>query len=125
MSRGSKNVIVRFPPEELAALVAQMNATNLTRRDEPYTVSSYVRECVRQQLQKNQRGRRPYGRRLARRQKAETTEMDFDRIWERLSEQGVCDSLWSCEYARVLTKWIKAGCPDPAGYIVREANIPP
>ena len=101
----------------------QMGATNLARREEPYTVSSYVRECVRQQLQKNERGRRPYGRRLVSREERECREMDFDQSWGRLSEQGACDSLGGCEYTRVRAEWIKAGRPEPVAFIRRRQRL--
>jgi len=52
-----------------------------------------------------------------------TTE-SFAGIWDVLERYGLCDSIGSAEYRRVLCEWINAGRPMPcAQFIIERANF--
>lgn len=125
MSKGSKVVLVRFPKEELDAMIAQIASSNESRRDEPYTVSSFVRYCVQSQLRKNARGRAPRkSARTAYSQEALDGDT-FDVIWQQMASEGHCDTLGHAEYTRVRSEWDKAGRPAIGLFIQRQANVVP
>lgn len=56
--KGSRIVPVRLDPELHAALVAEIEATNPRRRDEPFTVSSWIVRAIREKLAHAKRSRR-------------------------------------------------------------------
>lgn len=50
MAKGSQVVFVRFPPELLAEMETAVGRANQHVTGEPYTVSSWVRACVKEKL---------------------------------------------------------------------------
>lgn len=63
MSKGSKVVPVRIEADLLAAICQQIDMTNEVRREEPYTLSEFIRSALREKLDKMRRGRGPRRRR--------------------------------------------------------------
>lgn len=59
MSKGNKVVPVRFTPEELQAIAEAIESANDHTRDEPYTVSSWIRKAVKDKLAHLSRSKRP------------------------------------------------------------------
>lgn len=54
------------------------------------------------------------------------TEQDFHDAYERLAEEGACDSPGGLEYQRVLGDWIAAGKPpNVEQFIATRANADP
>jgi hypothetical protein len=52
MSKGNEIVHFRCPPELLADIQRAIASANNHRRDEPYTLSSWLTDCVRDRLAK-------------------------------------------------------------------------
>lgn len=53
-------------------------------------------------------------------------EYRFDYVWDRLADQGKCDSRGGAEYVRVRREWHDAGAPvDLEAFIIRRANLDP
>jgi hypothetical protein len=58
---------------------------------------------------------------------------DFDRIWDKLADEGCCDARGGMEYRRVRAGWVAAGRPGRKGpdvdvirrFIHAEANRGP
>ena len=57
MSRGSPVTPVRLPQELIDRIVAAYKRANLTRKEEPYTLSSFIRHAIEEKLAKMERGR--------------------------------------------------------------------
>jgi len=60
MSKGSQIIPVRIPEDLLAVVQQTIQSANSKRRHEPYTVSSWIRQCVAEKLShlKRSKGRR-------------------------------------------------------------------
>jgi len=59
-SKGSRIVLVRLEADLLAAVLAEVERINETRREEPHSLSSWIRDCLSERLTKRDR-RRPKG----------------------------------------------------------------
>ena len=46
----------------------------------------------------------------------------FNKVWNELSEKGVCDSIYGMEYYRVLDEFLKSDCKQIAAFIKKRAN---
>lgn len=58
MSAGSKIVNVRFEDELLKKMTEEINRVNARRRKEPYRISTFIRDAVREKLAHYARSRR-------------------------------------------------------------------
>ena len=58
MSKGSKIVPVRIPDRLFAELVAALKSQNYHTREEPLTLSGWVRKCVIDKLNHLERGKK-------------------------------------------------------------------
>jgi hypothetical protein len=61
MSRGTQHLPLRIDPETLARIDAEVERQNRTRAGEPYSRSTWIRQAIRERLDKLERGRRPAG----------------------------------------------------------------
>jgi hypothetical protein len=57
MSKGSKIVPVRIPDDLLDEMLKQIDATNLTRKEEPFRVGAWIRQAIQDKLAHNRRSR--------------------------------------------------------------------
>lgn len=58
MSRGNKIVPLRLSAETLAAMEARIERRNASTREEPWTVSDYIRHCIARDLAHIERGKK-------------------------------------------------------------------
>lgn len=58
MSKGNPKVVLRLTPELLAQVHSAIERNNLTRTDEPYDVSEWIRQAIRERLDKQERSRK-------------------------------------------------------------------
>lgn len=116
MSKGSPIVRFRISSAELAELEGAMHQVNARRKGEPYTLSSFLLSCVRERMDKLERGRkagRKKGQAAAQPDQAddcltvvpETPEEVYRAAWHVLAEASEVDALDSAEYRRVAAHW--------------------
>lgn len=58
MSRGTKHTILRLAPELLARIHEAIDQNNSRRADEPYNLTSWIRQAIEERLAKLERGRK-------------------------------------------------------------------
>lgn len=46
MSKGNPKILVRVPTELLTEIAMVIESANIGRKEEPYTLSSWVRHCI-------------------------------------------------------------------------------
>lgn len=61
MSKGNDRYTVRIGPELITEMEEVIARTHLTRNDQPWTSSDFIRVAIREKLDKMERGRKPYG----------------------------------------------------------------
>lgn len=56
-NKGNPKVVVRFEPELLALVSAEVDRTNEKRRDQPFTLSAWLRQAAIDKLRHSARSR--------------------------------------------------------------------
>lgn len=63
MSAGSRIITLRPGNDRLSAILAAIEKANLTRKEEPYTLTSWIISCIDERLDKPRRNARAAAKR--------------------------------------------------------------